>query len=199
MVKAPLPRIIGIVGPVRAGKTTVSRYLSVEYGYRLASNSELLEAILKILCISPSRKNLGSLGNALFETFGNDVIARARRAYLNEGKPVGKERLVVDGIRYIEEVEIYRSEPSFRLVAVTADLQDRFRRACISKSKDGDITLQSFAGQKNDRSERQVPRLMSLADATLHNTGSKSDILLKVDCMVEAWIRGHEQSPGDPP
>jgi dephospho-CoA kinase len=99
-----LPQIIGIVGSIRSGKSTVSKYLESRYGYRIASNSEVVKDISIKLGMEPTRANLSRVGDAVFSSIGNDAIARFR---------VNNKRefpIVVDGIRYIEEVRAYRAE-----------------------------------------------------------------------------------------
>lgn len=178
-----LPQIIGIVGPIRAGKTTTTRYLAERYKYIAASNSEVLKRILEGMGITPSRNNLASLGNSLFEVLGNDVIARYRLDNLSSG------RIVIDGIRYVEEIQRYSSSSNFKLLAINADPTIRFERTVreTEEVKDLNITRVEFDRLTQSRSELSVPDLVSRADAIISNIGNIHDLKNKVDEILKLW------------
>ncbi|MBO0368517.1 hypothetical protein GIB23_15630 [Pseudomonas putida] len=178
-----LPQIIGLVGPIRAGKTTVSHYLAERYGYTIASNSDLLREILNKISVPPSRDNLGALGNSLFHIFGNDLIARYRLENLHLG------RIVVDGIRYSEELELYRENTQFRLLGISACAGNRFLRALEGshEMKDVELTREKFDGLALSRSELDVPELLDQADRIIVNNSSKSQLLLQIDQVITDW------------
>ncbi len=173
-----MPRIVGLAGPIRAGKSTVSHYLSNKYGYHLASNSEILRNILRKLELFESRENLSKLGDAIFEVLGNDIFARYRLAELEQQSPI-----VVDGIRYIEEVNLYKSCPGFILIGVIANDDVRYARAIGQSSsiKDGNPDIGAFKKLDMARSERYVPQILSKANVILENNSSIKDLCSRVD------------------
>jgi dephospho-CoA kinase len=179
-----LPKVIGIVGPVRAGKTTVTKYLVERYGYSLASNSAILRAILSDMGVEQTRDNLSVLGNSLFSMFGNDLLARYRIETL------GLDRIVVDGIRYSEELTRYRTIPQFKLLGVRAADEARFERALLNSEefKDKELTRVKFDQMVFSRSEMHVPALLDQADKVIDNNASLSQLLSEVDQAIESWI-----------
>lgn len=179
-----LPEIIGLVGPIRAGKTTITKHLVDRYGYSLASNSEVLRKILSDVGVDQSRDNLGSLGNSIFSIFGNDLIARYRVENLHLG------RIVVDGIRYSEELARYRDVPGFRLLGVQASVDRRFERAIMDSEecKDRELTREKFDELVYSRSELDVPELLSKADRIIYNNGDMDRLWLEVDQAIQSWI-----------
>jgi dephospho-CoA kinase len=179
-----LPEIIGLVGPIRAGKTTITKYLVERYGYSLASNSEILRTILADIGLEQTRDNLGTLGNSLFGVFGNDLLARYRLEKLHLG------RVVIDGIRYSEELIRYRTVPQFKLLGVMATDDTRFERAILNSEefKDSELTRAKFNEMVFSRSELDVPMLLAEADRVIENNGSLSHLLLEVDQAMESWI-----------
>jgi dephospho-CoA kinase len=180
-----LPEIIGIVGPIRAGKTTVAKYLVERYGYISASNSDILRRILVGMGIAPSRANLASLGDSMFEVLGNDIIAKCRLDKLHLG------RIVVDGIRYPDELERYSEMPSFKLLGITADPAIRFQRTLRESEelKDLAISKAEFDRFALSRSELNVPELVSIADITISNLGSVENLKDGVDKILDHWSR----------
>lgn len=176
------PKIVAVVGHIRAGKTTVSRYLAERHGYGIASNSALLTEIATKLGLSPDRPTLKLLGDALFSTLGNGVLAHFR---IDEGRfPI-----VVDGLRYHEEIAIYRREPTFRLLGVVASGDDRYKRAAAlaHESKDGPITRQQFESLSTARSEVHVDSLVRSADCVVENNSSIEALGRKIDEIVSGW------------
>lgn len=178
-----LPEIIGLVGPIRAGKTTVTKYLADEYGYIIASNSEILKTILIDMGIEHTRDNLGMLGNSIFSIFGNDLIARYRVENLQRG------RIVVDGIRYTEELSRYRDATGFKLLGVQASDDTRFIRATQDPEglKDLNITREKFEKMLSARSELDVPMLLAEADRVIYNNGPIARLLSEVDQAIQDW------------
>jgi dephospho-CoA kinase len=178
-----IPKVIGLVGPIRAGKTTVSQYLCSKYGYKNASNSKLLTEMLSHLGQAPTRENLGNLGDAIFKTIGNDAFARYRLSKLS------LDCIVVDGIRYADELEQYRTESTFRLLGVDSSSEERYRR---SLGEDGYIKDQNISGEKFDafskaRSELDVPSLLLKADRVIFNSGSVLELYEQIDQALSDW------------
>lgn len=177
------PMIIGVTGALRAGKTTVATLISKNYGYRHASNSDLLKKIAKKMNIDMTRENLGSLGDALFSVLGNDLLAQFR---LNE---IESERIVVDGIRYKEEVERYKRHGSFFLIGVQAPDEIRHKRAIIANDpiKYTDRLPGNFSDHHNNRSELEVPKVMEMANAVINNAEDKVSLFGSVSAIMERF------------
>ncbi|AYX85666.1 TPA: hypothetical protein LUJ82_000501 [Acinetobacter baumannii] len=178
------PKIIGLVGPIRAGKSSVATYLCERYSYRLASNSDLLKDIAANLGMSPTRENLRKLGDSIFSVLGNDTLARYRLS-----KP-HHFPIVVDGIRYKEEIEIYSQEPSFKLLGVEAFEEIRHHRTNIlaSEGKDQKLNIMQFSQLQSVRSELQVESLLELADAKINNNFDKAHLFHEIDYLMNRWL-----------
>ena len=178
-----LPDVIGIVGPIRAGKTTTASYLVERYGYSLASNSDVLRHILSGMEITPTRKNLSMLGNSIFEVFGNDIIAKYRLDRLHLG------RIVVDGIRYKDELKYYSKNSNFKLLGIEASADVRFERTLRGSEefKDVRISRNQFDLLAFSRSELNVPELLSMADVRIVNSGDIRQLQHDVDGLLSQW------------
>ena len=178
-----LPEIIGIVGPIRGGKTTVTKYLIERYGYVSASNSDVLRRILEGMGITPSRSNLGALGDSIFKVLGNDIIAKFRLDNLHMG------RIVVDGIRYPEELKRYSEVPSFKLLGITAEPDLRFDRAVRESAefKDINISRDAFDDLAHSRSELDVPELVLRANKVISNKDDFESLKQKIDQTLKEW------------
>lgn len=177
------PEIIGLVGPIRAGKTTVNKYLVERYGYTSASNSDVLRQILAGIGIAQNRASLGALGDSIFKVLGNDIIAKYRMGNLHLG------RIVVDGIRYPEEISRYSEAEGFKLLAITADPDVRYDRTVRESEefKDTDISRDVFDGLVQSRSELAVPDLILRADKIISNDGDFESLKKKIDQTLKDW------------
>jgi len=179
------PGIIGLVGPIRSGKSTVSQILVEDFDYLPASNSALLASILDQMKIEKSRANLGMLGNAIFEVLGNDVLAHYRI------RTLGNSRIVVDGIRYEDEIKAYSSIPSFLLIAVDSNSEDRLNRINAKSSQDKDpgrTDLHALRRLDEARSEIEVPLLMERAHARIQNNGDLNNLRADVHRLIRSWL-----------
>lgn len=177
------PEIIGIVGPIRAGKTTAAKYLVEQYGYISASNSDILKRILLGMELAPTRTNLASLGDSIFKIMGNDIIAKYRLENLHLG------RIVVDGIRYIDELKRYSEVPCFKILGITANPEIRFERTVRESTefKDLNTSQAEFDHFSQSRSELSVPELVLKADATIRNLSSIDSLKCEIDEIMMKW------------
>jgi len=180
-----LPEIIGVVGPIRAGKTTASAYLTEHFGYKTASNSELLKQIAVGLEIIPDRTNLKRLGDAIFNVLGNETLARYRVSKKDDFP------IVVDGIRYPEEIKVYSQIPSFKLLAITAQDDNRYDRAMAlaHRDKDSYISPEAFRSLSEARSEASLPSLFAVAHCLIVNDKDIEDLKTSIDSIMEQWTQ----------
>ncbi|TQV81037.1 AAA family ATPase [Exilibacterium tricleocarpae] len=184
-----LPLIIGITGPIRAGKSTASKYLSEKYGYNFAPNARVLKSILEALGLPARRDLLAATGDAIFADLGRDIIARARVAQVQAHEPLGDLRYVIDGIRYIEEIEVYKTLNNFKLIAISASDDIRYIRAKenIDTIKDGELSASQFQNLNNRQSERYVEILMNCADHRFENVGTEIELKYAIDSFMSSF------------
>lgn len=178
------PLVLGLVGHIRSGKSSIAQYLCDRYNYSNASNSDLLRKIAINLGMNPSRDNLKKLGDSIFSVLGNDTLARFRLSQ-SQDFPI-----IVDGIRYKEEVWLYSQIPSFKLIGVKAPEHIRYERLNMVApyGKDSILSKGEFYKLKNARSEAQVEELLKLADTIIINDKTKEDLILTIDQLMKGWI-----------
>ena len=164
--------IVGLTGPMGAGKGTAAEFLRSR-GFRYHSLSDVLREELEARGEEPTRDALTRIGNELRARYGPGVLAERIVGRLTDA-----ENHVVDSIRNPAEVEVLRAaRPDFFLVSITAPPEVRWRRLA-ARGRPGDPqTFESFMAQEQreaasaDPSHQQLLATMALADYTVDNSG----------------------------
>lgn len=183
-------RVIGLIGPVRAGKTTACEYLRDHHNAIAFRNSEVLEKILHHLRLDRNRENLAHIGLALFDTFGRDLLAKHWLGQLEGTPPNETQVVVVDGLRFPEELSFYRQHTSFTLVAVVAPNEQRYTRSktAADRFKDGTLDKESFLIQSTANNEFFVEQLIKESDIVISNDKTLNDLYCKLDEFISIQI-----------
>lgn len=169
------PIIIGLAGEVRSGKTTVAEYLADAYGMLHYENSDALKNILGSVGVSVTRENMYLVAQSLFESLGRDIIARG---WMKRIKTFSNQTFVVSGIRYPEEIEVYKKSKNFRLFYVDCPLFIRKERFELT-SKDSIKVVQDY------QSEAFQEYLKENADCIIDNTRQLSDLEASLAVLMD--------------
>ncbi len=176
--------VIGLVGEIGGGKTAVSNHLRDKYGASQHRFSQILMDILGRLHLPNDRELLQNLGHSLRESLGDDVIVKAFEQDLRDED---SDVIIIDGIRYRNEVELLRKFKPSVLIYVTAPVEARYER-CKSRGEKGEssISLEKFTQNESRETERFVPEIGEKADFKLENTGTLEELLQKVDEIISS-------------
>ena len=117
-------RIILITGMPGSGKTTLTSFAG-EKGYYIVTMGDVIRDLAEEMGLEPTQENLGHVAREIRREEGPEAVARECAYKLRdmEGK------LVVDGIRSLEEVEAFKETlDDAVLIAVHASPRTRFLR-----------------------------------------------------------------------
>ena len=174
--------VIGLAGRIGAGKGTVAEYLKKRYGAQQFVYSDILGDILKRLHTPVTRENLQMLGKGLRDTLGKDVLVEAMKGDLEQGK--GEMRLV-DGIRYVNEVEMIRTFPNSALIFIDAPLEARYERAKKRAEKgEARLSLDEFKELEKAATEAEIEKVREMADFVVDNSGSVESLHKRIDELM---------------
>jgi dephospho-CoA kinase len=174
--------VIGLVGGIGSGKTSVSEYLSSRYGASQHRFSQILMDILDRLYLPHRREYLQKLGASLRAELGMDVIVNAFKKDLEKDP---SDLIVIDGIRYENEVEMLRSFENNLLIFITAPVRDRYERIVVRGEKDeAAITFAEFLESEMRETERYIDVIGKKADYVIENTGTLEELYAKVDAIM---------------
>ena len=180
-IDADRPVFIGLTGTNGAGKGEVAAYLKGR-GYAYLSLSDILREELVARGLKAGRDNLIRTGNELRAAYGSDVLAR---------RIMDKVRgpSVIDSIRNPREVEFFRKQEGFVLLAVDAPIEVRFARARARGRDESAATLDEFRRKEDlemagNETNQQLALCMAMADRTIVNDGTIEELRRKVEELL---------------
>ena len=170
--------VIGLIGRIGSGKGFVGDYLYENYDVSVHTISDILADILKRLHLPYKREYLQKLGASLRSELGHDVIVNALKKDIEEDT---SSIIIIDGIRYMNEVDMLRTFENNLLLSIDAPPDVRYKR-CISRGEKGEdkITFEKFMENENKETERHVNEVMKAADYTINNTRTKEDLIREI-------------------
>lgn len=176
--------IIGLTGRIASGKEAVSRFF-IEKGFKHFFVSKELREELEKRGMEISRKNLQDLGDELRAKEGNGFLAKRMLEKLDSGN------FVIDGIRNPGEVDEFRKEKNFVLIAIDAPQKIRYERS-ISRSKTSDAKTWEEFLKMDERdlgeeieSGQQVGKCMAMADFKIYNDSDLDALNIKIKEIFE--------------
>ncbi|UUP18388.1 ribonuclease H-like domain-containing protein [Nitratireductor thuwali] len=169
----PGPIVIGVSGPIAAGKTTFARALECK-GYAYTRFSLVIDDILKKRGAPLNRESRQALGQEIQETGKQRWLAEQTIRRVSEAV-----KIVVDGLRFPEDhaFMVERFGARFHHVHIMANGDVRRQRyQKLGQDVDFDTATRSEV-------EGRVSELQSLAHEILVNEGAMSAIMEKADAV----------------
>lgn len=174
--------VVGITGKIGSGKSIISWYLHKEYQFTEYRFSQILSDILERLHLKKSRENFQKLGVSLRREWPG-VIVDSLEKDIREN---GAELVVIDGIRYENEMKMLRKFSHNLLISVEAPAELRYQR-CKERGEKGEdkISFEEFLASEKKETETKIEKISQLADYHIENKGDKEELFRKVDEIIE--------------
>ena len=165
-------KVIGISGPIAAGKTTVVEHLTKK-GYACARYSQVLSDMLRKEGRNSSRTALQELGWKVHEEKGQRWLGKKLLELV-----IGKKLIVIDGLRFLEDhaLMVENFGPSFSHFYINAPFGERKKRA--EKNRSEDIELDEATKNKV---EKEIIQLENVAHHVIVNDGTIINMLEQLD------------------
>ncbi|WP_297522021.1 AAA family ATPase [Thermococcus sp.] len=185
--------IIGVVGKIAAGKTTVAKFFEEKGFCRVSCSDPLIDLLTHNVSdyswipelperAEPTRDKLIEFGKYLKDKYGGDVLIR-----LAVDKKRNCKNIVIDGVRSREEIEAVKRLGG-KVIYVEARPGIRFERLMRRKASK-DKTIKGFEDFKamDDAEERlyHTSELKGLADYVIVNEGTLEELRRKVEGIIE--------------
>jgi len=181
-----LLRIVAITGMPGAGKSTAALAL-VELGWTRVVMGDVIRTETRRRGLEPDAKNTGEVMKLLRKEKGESAVADLCLETIDILKA---EKVVVDGIRSMAEVEAFRRKGEVLLVAVDASPERRFELLRERGRKDDPLIYRMFV--ERDRRELGVGigKAIALADETVSNQhATPGRLAAEITQVVKRWDR----------
>lgn len=179
--------IVGIVGPLGSGKSSVAEYL-VSNGYQRFRFSEPIEEEIKKQGLPLERSIYQDVGDAWRKEFGPGYLSQL----LLEKIDKAEGSVVLEGMRNPGEIHPFKKRANFYLLGLVADPKTRFKRLQIRNQPHDPKNWEDFLQQeKRDQGIGQpefgqnVAGCIALADNIVETKPELELVFRKVDYYLE--------------
>ena len=176
MSRQPERLVLGITGPIGAGKTSVGKYLESAHGFHYLRYSQVLA---EWFAADPAAKNQ-------LQGVGWEVMAGGKQAELNARLvqkigPAGD--YAVDGLRHSLDHSTLRNAftSRYHLLYIDSPPETRWRRLQVRR---GFATFAEFQAADSHPVEQQIPPLRPEADVVRQNAGSLEELYSAVEGIL---------------
>lgn len=199
--------IIGLTGAFGSGCTTTAKHLRDKRGFSLVRLSDPIKATwAKAHKKEPTRPDLQRLGDEIRQKNHPGILVERALKTAESGGEL-PEKLVIDGIRNVGEVDYLRNLYGYRftLIAVLASRDARWDRIGSNYTDNG-LTQSDFVaddlrdGNEETKYGQQVQLCVDRADILIDNStevslsGFKTKVLEFVDLITGKKLRGAKQT-----
>jgi len=180
--------VIGLVGPIAAGKSTTVEILKKK-GFVSYSLSDRIREEIQNRNLEITRESLNKVSNELRETIGADVLAKKTSDLINQEN---QEKIVVDSIRNPQEINYLKDQFSMYVIGLIAPQEKRFDFFANRGTNVAGITtweefktLDDMELAQSGEYKQQVQACLDLADTVIENTGSVEELEKKLDEILK--------------
>jgi dephospho-CoA kinase len=173
--------LVGVSGPICAGKTTTARFLEGG-GFAYARFSQVIDEELAKQGLPMDRRSRQAAGWDLHERFGQAFLAERVLQRVS-----GSALIVIDGLRFIADRDFFavRSGSAFLHVHIYADPE---LRRCRFEADGG--SQEAFWEAEAAEVEGEVGALGKLADVRVSNDGPIEALFVAVRGIVDRAMGG---------
>ena len=181
------PIVVGISGPIAAGKTTLADLLAAE-GFAYTRFSLVIDEILSERGLELTRSNRQKIGAELNQT-GRQRELAARTVE----RVAGKDRIVVDGLRFAADHSylVERFGLNFIHLFVDADAETRECRFQLRGKAEGAAGRASYKSASSSEVEREVSTLRDLTHHAILNEAGKQEATRAMLTKIEQHFGEH--------
>lgn len=169
--------VLGLVGEKGSGKETFGNILKKILPSKKITHtrfSDILADTLFLWDLPKTRANLQDLAIIMKNQFGDGTLSHAMKVRIENDN---SDIVIIDGIRWMSDVELLKSFPKNILVYITADLKVRFERLSqrAEKSDEKTITFEQFMKEEQKENELLIPKIGKAADWKILNNSTIED------------------------
>lgn len=176
--------VIGIVGMPGSGKSTALEALEQQKDAKVVCMGDRVREKVTGAGLPITPENLGNMAENLREEHGPDVVAMLTIKKIKEIAREG-DLIVIDGIRSMHEVELFREHWDMPLLALKSPKKTRHARLRERKRED-DSTDEGYFDMRDERELKfGVGEAIEKATATIENRSATKIVQLQENVISE--------------
>jgi dephospho-CoA kinase len=182
-----IDQLILITGMPGAGKTTLASYF-IEKGFTAISMGDVIRDLAAERGVKPSPAVLGALAKEIRAEGGDAAVAER---CVDKLKTMDFEKVLIDGIRSIAEVDKFKDQFNANLVAVYASVETRYYRLKSRRRSDDPLDRESFKVRDMRELGFSMGHAIAMSDYMIVNEGSLEEFKAEFN-QLAAWLGLYE-------
>ena len=184
--------IVAITGMPGAGKSTAAKALEGR-GFKRVVMGDVIREETRRRGLEPDQDSTGKVMVELREKYGAGAVAEVCLKLL---KSIKDGVVVIDGIRSMAEVEVFRRAGTVKLIAIQASRGRRFELLAERGRSDAPASRARFDERDSRELSIGVGNAIALSDETLSNEHTtKAELGDRVAELVESWVKSIGRDP----
>lgn len=168
--------VLGITGLPSSGKGEFSEVAKTHDFYELIMG-DVIRNECKRRGLPVNRENSNKIMLKLREERGDNAVALITLEWIETAIKKGKNRILIDGIRSMEEVNTFRNiYPDMLLIAIHADPKTRYQRAKNRKRQDDAYSWDSFHRRDQLELDVGIGNAIALSDIMISSKNNLSSV-----------------------
>jgi len=179
-------RVLAFTGMPFSGKSEAVK-IAKEMNIPVIRMGDMIWEEVKKRKLELSDKNVGTIANQMREEHGKDIWARRT---LEKIKSIENNNfIVIDGIRNVEEIDLFKRYFQGDFVVVTVESSDdiRQKRALTRYREDDSRDLQKIKERDNRELNWGLGKVIESANIVVLNEGSVEDFHKKIRDILERF------------
>jgi dephospho-CoA kinase len=171
--------VVGFCGFPGSGKSTALEAIN-DLG-KVISMGDVIRNEIKARGLTPNDANLGKIATELRQMGGTDIIAEKTIALIKTQK---SEIVFVDGIRSIDELQLFRKNWKFPLISIMTNKKLRYKRILERARSDDSTGLELIRARDEREINFGLKELIKAADYHVMNNSNKENLRRKTRELV---------------
>ena len=126
--------------------------------------------------------NVGKIATEMREKYGMDIWARRTLEKIGS-----KEKVVIDGVRNLEEIDAFKEEMDMIIIAIHSSPFTRYKRLAERQRRDDPSIMKKIIERDKRELKWGIGEVMTMADVIITNEGGLDEFRTKVERVLKFY------------